>query len=127
MTRGLYISIAMIGLLLALAAAFAAFVSVAPPGWARAADLTEATAAVVGVGMAWGGLIQARAVSEYGMTRVRPPRRRRGRDAVTAAPAAEVAFDCPSCGRTYRAAGRMAGLPFACRACDARFTVPRSG
>ena len=38
--------------------------------------------------------------------------------------AAEIAFECPTCVRGYRAAAACAGGPFACRTCGAVFTVP---
>ena len=122
MTRSMYIAVAVCGLVLVLAAAVAAVAAIAPPGYDRSAGWAEAAAAVVGVGLAWGGLVGARSASEFGVRASN-----RARDRRPPPVAAEVAFDCPTCGRSYRAAGQMAGLPFACRACDARFTVPRGG
>ena len=82
----------------------------------------EVGTALVGLCLTWAGFAQARAASEYGM---RVSGRSRRRAEAAAAPAVELSFDCPGCGRTYRATGQMAGRPFACRVCDARFNVPR--
>ena len=124
MTRGLYITVAVFGLLLVALAAGAALTSIAPPGYDRLMDGIEFGATAAGLVLAWAGLVQARAASEYD-PRVSVRARRRA-DAAAGVAVPEVSFDCPECGRTYKAAGQVAGRPFACRVCDARFTVPRS-
>ncbi len=40
---------------------------------------------------------------------------------------AEIAFDCPTCSRVYRAAAACVGQTFACRTCGAVFAVPAAG
>lgn len=121
MTRGFYIAVAVGGMALVLLAGLAAVVSAAPPGWESAGAVAEVAAGLVGAGLAYGGLTAGRTAGTYD---VRMSARDRRRDAA-APPAAELAFDCPVCGRTYRASEQMAGRPFACRACDTRFTIPR--
>jgi hypothetical protein len=124
MARGLYILIAVLGLLLIVTAGVSAVASFASPGWDRAFTVGEVLAAAVGVGMVAGGMVQARNASEFDV-RVKGGGRSRRAPAVPVVAVPEVSFECPGCGRTYRAAGGMAGRPFACRVCDERFTVPR--
>ena len=116
MRRGLYITLAVLGVMLVVGAGVTAAVAYVPPGDTAVVAVTEAGVAAAGVGLAWAGMMQARVAGEYDVGR---PRRR-----LAAAPVAEVSFDCPACGRTYRASQAVAGRPFACRACNARFTVP---
>ncbi len=120
MTRGLYIAVGVLGLMMVAGAGVTAAVALVPPGYVAGVTTAECVAAAVGVGLAWAGLVQARAAGEY---EVRFDRRR-GRELDLAPSVPELAFDCPGCGRTYRGGAAVAGRAFACRACGARFTVP---
>jgi predicted RNA-binding Zn-ribbon protein involved in translation (DUF1610 family) len=115
--RGLYIALAVLGVMLVVGAGVTAVVAYVPPGDTTAVAAAEAGVAAAGVGLAWAGMMQARVAGEYDVGR---PQRR-----LAALPVEEVSFSCPACGRTYRASRAVAGRPFACRACDARFTVPQ--
>ncbi len=124
MRRSLFIAMAVAGVMLVVAAALVAAVAFVPPGDQTAVSVAEAVAGIAGLVMAYAGLMLARDAAEFHVAL--HGRRRPGRRAAAVAVAdPEVAFACPECGRSYRAAGQMAGRPFACRACDARFTVPR--
>ena len=123
--RSLYLSMAVAGMVLVVGAGAVALVAYVPPGDTTVVAGAEIATVAVGIVIAWAGLVQAREAGD-GDVRLRGRRRRRkaAADALAAA-VPEVAFSCPECGRGYRAAGSVAGRPFACRVCDARFTVPR--
>ncbi len=118
----MFIALAVAGVMLVVATLVTALVAYVPPGDTTVVGVAELGTAAVGALLAWAGLAQARTAGEFDV-RVRPNRPDRELSAV---PVGEVSFECPACGRTYRASRQVAGLPFACRACDARFTVPKS-
>ena len=121
MRRAMYITVGVLGIMLVVAAGVAALLAFVPPGDATVVAVAEVGVAAVGIVLAWAGMFQARVAGDYDVGR--SDRRRGDRGAV--GPVDEVSFDCPACGRTYRASRQVAGRPFACRACDARFTVPQ--